>query len=51
MFSIRMLKLCGESIHKPLNLIFKSWLETAQFPSEWRKANVITVFNKDITIY
>ena len=46
MLSIRMLKLCGESIYKPLNLIFKSCLETGQFLSEWRKANVVPVFKK-----
>ena len=28
MLSIHILKLCGESICKPLNLIFKSYLET-----------------------
>ena len=32
--SIRMSKLCRESIYKPLNLIFKSCLKTSQFPSE-----------------
>ena len=46
MLSIRMLKLCGESIYKPLNLIFKSCLKTGQFPSEWKKANVVPVFKK-----
>ena len=46
MLSIRMLKLCGESIYKPLNLIFKSCLKTGQFPSEWKKANVAPVFKK-----
>ena len=46
MLSIRMLKLCGESIYKPLNLIFKSCLETGQFPSGWKKANVVPVFKK-----
>ena len=40
MLSICMLKLCSESIYKPLNLIFKSCLKTGQFPSEWKKANV-----------
>ena len=47
MLSIRMLKLCGESIYKPLNLIFKSCLETDQFSSDWKKANVVPVFKKD----
>ena len=46
MLSIRMLKLCGESIYKPFNLILKSCLKTGQFPSEWRKANVVPVFKK-----
>ena len=45
-FSICMLKLCGESIYKPLNLIFKSCLKTGQFPSEWKIANVVPVFKK-----
>ena len=44
--SIRMFKLCGESIYKPLNLTFKSCLETSQFPSEWKKGNVVPVFKK-----
>ena len=48
MLSIRMLKLCGESIYKPLNLIFKFCLETGQFPSDWKKANVVTVFKKGV---
>ena len=46
MLSIRMLKLCGESIYKPFNLIFKSCLKTGQFPSEWKKVNVAPVFKK-----
>ena len=33
MLSIRMLKLCGESIYKTFNILFKSCLETGQFPS------------------
>ena len=35
-----MLKICGESILKPLELIFKSCFESGKFPIEWRKANV-----------
>ena len=38
MLSIRMLELSGESIYKPLNLIFKSCLETSQFLPEWKKS-------------
>ena len=46
MLGIRMVKLCGESIYKPLNLIFKPCLETGQFLSDWKKANVAPVFKK-----
>ena len=46
MLSICMFKLCGESIYKPLNLFFKSYLETDQFSSEWKKANVVPIFRK-----
>ena len=32
--SIRMLKICGSSIYKPLEMIFKQCNETGAFPSE-----------------
>ena len=47
MISIRMLKICGKSILKPLHLIFQSCLETGTFPHEWKKANVIPVHKKN----
>ena len=34
MISIRMLKICDESIYKPLAIIFRSRLENGKFPSE-----------------
>ena len=37
MISIRMLKLCGEAICRPLNISFKTCLNTVEFPSEWEK--------------
>ena len=37
MRSIRMLKICKESILKPLEIIFKSCIEKGQFPNEWKK--------------
>ena len=46
MISIRMLKACGESILKPLELIFKSCIESGKFPIEWKKANVVPVHKK-----
>ena len=38
-----MLKLCGDSVLSPLELIFKSCLESGTFPSEWKKANILPV--------
>ena len=46
MISIPMLIICGESISKPLEIIFKSCIEKGQFPNEWKKANVVSVHKK-----
>ena len=46
MISIRILKICGDSILKPLELIFKSSLENGKFPIKWKKANVVPVHKK-----
>ena len=44
--SIRMLKICGSSIYKPLEMIFKQCIETGVFPSEWKKANIVPIHKK-----
>ena len=41
-----MLKICDESICKPLGITFPSCLENEKFPSEWKKANSVLVFKK-----
>ena len=46
MISICMLKICGNSIYKPLQLIFRSCIENGKFPSEWKKANDVLVHKK-----
>ena len=46
MISICMLKLCGKSICKPLDLIFQSCMKRGKFPTEWKKANVAPVHKK-----
>ena len=46
MISIRISKICGDSILKPLELTFKSWLESGKFSIEWKKANVVPVHKK-----
>ena len=44
--STQMLKICGPSISKPLESIFKSCLESGIFLLEWKKANVVPVHKK-----
>ena len=46
MLSIRMIKLCGNTICKPLLIIFKDCLSEGKFPHEWKKANVVPVHKK-----
>ena len=42
-----MIKICGESIFKPLELIFKLCLENGKFPIKWKKANVVPVHKRN----
>ena len=44
--SIRMLKISGDIICKPLGLIFKQALTTGLFPSEWKKGNIVPCYKK-----
>ena len=44
--SIRMIKICGKSICKPLQLIFNQCIDTGYFPLEWKKANIVPINNK-----
>ena len=44
--SIRMIKICGKSICKPLQIIFSQCIDTGSFPLEWKKANVVPVHKK-----
>ena len=39
--SIKMLKICGSSVYKPLQIIYKSYLDRGKFLQEWKKANVL----------
>ena len=44
--SSRILKLCGDSISKPLYIIFKNCVTKGYFPKNWKKANVVPIFKK-----
>ena len=46
MISIKMVKICDDSICKPLKLIFQFCLESGKFPSKWKKANVVRIHKK-----
>ena len=46
MLSIRTIKLCGNSICKPLSIIFNYCLKEEKFPSDWKKAHVVHVHIK-----
>ena len=46
MLSIRMIKLCENSICKPLSIIFNDCLKEGKFPSDWKKAHVVPVHKK-----
>ena len=41
-----MLKICGSSIYKPIELIIKQFIETGVFPSEWKKDNIVFIHKK-----
>ena len=44
--SIRMIKICGNSLCKPSEMIFKSCIIKGELSSEWKKANVVPVHKK-----
>ena len=44
--SIKLLKICDSSIVKPLLIIFRNRLQTATFPNNWKKSNVVHINKK-----
>ena len=44
--STRMVRICGNSLVKPLLSIFNLSLQSGIFPSQWKKANVVPVYKK-----
>ena len=47
MISIRMSKICGKSICRPLELIFNECMSNGVFPLEWKKGSVVPVHKKN----
>ena len=44
--SVRMIKLCGQSVAKPLSVIFKICINNGIFPDICKKSNIIPVHKK-----
>ena len=42
-----MIKMCDESLVRPLSVIFRSSLNSCIYPNTWKKANVIPIHKKD----
>ena len=45
--SIRMIKMCGESIVLPLMIIFENAIETGVYPANWKRGNIVPVHKKE----
>ena len=45
--SIRMIKICGDSIIDPLQIIYTNCIRKGIFPNLWKRANVVPVFKKN----
>ena len=45
--TVRMIKICGESICKPLELIFRTCIDEGIFPNQWKKANGVPIHKKN----
>ena len=44
--SVRMLKICDDTIVEPLKMLFVNSVNQAVFPSRWKKVNMIPVHKK-----
>ena len=42
-----MLKLCGDGICEPLQMIFNQAFISGSFPFDWEKVNIVTIHKKD----
>ena len=45
--SVRMIKICDESLIVPLRLIFENFLHQGIFPEPWKRANAVPVHKKN----
>ena len=45
--SIKMTKICSESLTVPLKMIFEQSLKEGRFPAIWKKINAVPVYKKE----
>ena len=45
--SISMIKICDQSIVRPLCLIYECCIESGQYPQAWKRANVLPIHKKE----
>ena len=48
-FSIKIMKLCGESTVKPLSIIFQNCIDNGIYSDIWKKSNIIPVQKRQET--
>ena len=46
-----MVKLCGNTVSKPLSVIFHDCLSTRRFPLAWKMSNIVPVYKKGYQQY
>ena len=45
--SIRMVKLCGDSLLEPISIIFWNYINSGIFPDSWKKSNIVPIQKKN----
>ena len=44
--SVKMVKICDDSIKKPLSITYKNCITTGIYPNTWKKSNIVPVHKK-----
>ena len=48
LISVKMIKICADSVAHPLTLIFQNSLVAGIFANDWKKANIVPIHKKMI---
>ena len=47
--SVRMVKICDDSIKKPLSIIYKNWIKTGIYPNVWKSLTLSQSTRKKVS--